>query len=128
MKLRFIPLCVFPLLLMLIRSSECQSGKVKPTKQQHQAAGFWRADPRQTGSLPWLAIYLGDSLGKMIVRWPTSIACQDEPAEMRGSIMEIGGHFPARFQLDGPKDATFAQGQVTLHMRKTKESTNFVCE
>ncbi len=128
MILRSVPMYVFVASLALTQNGECQLHRIKTTKQQHQAAGFWRANPRQTGAVPWLAIYVGESPEKMVVRWPTGIACEDEPAEMHGNVLEIGGHFPGVFQLDGPKHATLTQGQVTLQMRKTKESTNFVCE
>ncbi|HTS08173.1 MAG TPA: hypothetical protein VMP68_21560 [Candidatus Eisenbacteria bacterium] len=113
---------------LLPQIANCQTHKIKPTKQQRQAVGFWRVDPPQNGTVRWLVILVGDSPETMTVRWPTGIACQDDPAEIHGNKITIGGHFPAVLELNGSREATLTTGGSTLHLRKTKESTNFVCE
>jgi hypothetical protein len=127
-KFCLIAMSIFVPVVLLTAIADCQMRNVKHTKQQRQAAGFWRADPLKSGGVPWLVIPLGDSPETMIVRWPTGIACQDDPAEIHGNKITIGGHFPAVLELNGSNEATLTNGGSTLHLRKTKESTNFVCE
>ena len=105
----------------------------KYTKYQYRAAGFWRVveTPPQGVSVKWLVIGLGDSPSTMTVRWPTGLGCQNEEAEIRGeTISTVGGNLRAVIQIRGPKKATLSMGedQIVLHLRKTKEATNFVCE
>jgi len=126
--LRLMSLLIFLLISLLAQIANGRTWKVQHTKQQHQAVGFWRVDPPQIGTVRWLVILLGESPETMIVRWPTGIGCQDEPAEIHGSKITIGGHFPAVLELNGSKEAILTTGGSTLHLRKTKESTNFVCE
>ena len=80
-----IPMLALLPIALLTQSSDCQTHKVKHTRQQRQAVGFWRVDPPQNGSVRWLVIFLGDSPETMTVRWPTGIACQDDPAEIHGN-------------------------------------------
>jgi hypothetical protein len=103
----------------------------KPTKAQRKAAGFWRVqEPHQTGSVQWVAIYVGDSPGTMSARWPTGLGCQYEPAEMHGNkITTVRPNVPAVIELNGSKNATLTLGESTiLHLRKTSASTSFACE
>ena len=102
------------------------------TRQQRQAAGFWRVmEPPQGANVAWLVIGLGDSRDTMTVRWPTSLGCQTEGAEMHaGAIRFVGGHFPVVIYIHDSKTATLSMfdGQTILHMKKTKEATGFLCE
>lgn len=125
---RMISLSVSVLLSFFAESANCQAPKINYTKRQRQAAGFWRVESPQNASVRWLAIYLGDSPETMIVRWPTGVGCQSEPADIHGSIVKVGGHFPAVIELNGSKQARLIQGQVIVHLKKTNESTNFLCE
>ena len=108
--------------------------KLSPyTKNQHRAVGFWRVieTPPQGVSVKWLVIGLGDSQAEMKVTWPIGVGCQTEEAEILGNtITTVGGHLQAVIQIRGPKKATLSLdgGRAILHMRKTKEATNFGCE
>ena len=105
---------------------------VKYTKFQREAAGFWRVtEAPQGANVKWLVIGLGDSQNTMTIRWPTGLGCSTESAKMHAdTITVVGDHFPAVIQIRGPKTATLSMfgGQVILHIRKTKEATDFLCE
>lgn len=103
---------------------------VRPTKYQREAAGLWRVIETQHGAnVKWLAIYIGDSQDNMIVRWPTGLGCQNEQAKIRANTITIvGRNFPAAIQIRRGNTATLSLGQTILHMRKTKEKTDFLCE
>jgi hypothetical protein len=105
---------------------------VKYTKYQREAAGFWRVtESSGTAQIAWLAIYLGESRNTMAVRWPTGMGCQNESAEIKkGTITVVGRNFPAVIQIQGPKTAQVSMfgGQVVIHMKKTKEQTDFLCQ
>lgn len=127
-RLRLKIILIFLLPATLAAPAYCQQRHIKYTKQQRRAAGFWRVDPPQNGAVQWLAIYLGDSAETMIVRWPTGLGCQDEAAQIQGNRISIRDHFPAVIDLHGSDAAELAYEQMKLHLRKTRESTNFVCE
>jgi hypothetical protein len=60
------------------------------------------------------------------------MGCQTEPAEMQADKITVVDRFPAVIQIQGPRAATLSMfvfgGQTLLHMRKTKEATDFLCE
>jgi hypothetical protein len=88
-------------------------------------------EPPQGANVAWLVIGLGDSRDTMTVRWPTGLGCQTEGAQMHaGAITVVGGHFPAVIYIHDSKTATLSMfdGQTILHMKKTKEATDFLCE
>jgi hypothetical protein len=123
-----IMLCAVP---AFSQNAADQPQHVKYTNYQRKAAGFWRVtEPRAEAKVAWLAIYLGDSQDNMIVRWPTGLGCQNESAEINAGTITVGGNFPAVIQVHGPKSATLSMfgGQTVLHLRKTKEKTDFLCE
>ena len=108
-----------------------QPRHVKYSRYQQKAAGLWRVTGSPHGAkVEWLAIYLGDSRDNMVVRWPTGLGCQNEPAEIRANTITVDGNFPAVIQIHDSKSATLTTsgGQAILHLKKTKEQTNFLCE
>jgi len=122
-------LCAFP---AFPENAARHSEHVKYTKYQREAAGFWRVTGApQSANVKWLVIGLGDSPSTMTVRWPTGLGCSTESAEIHADrITVVGDHFPAVIQIQGPKSATLSMfsGQIILHIRKTKEATDFLCE
>lgn len=122
-------LCACP---VFTQSEADHSTQVNYTKYQLEAAGFWRVTELHTGgNVQWLVIGLGDSRNTMTVRWPTGLGCQIESADIRGgTITVVGDHFPAVIRISGRQTATLSMfgGRTVLHMKKTKEATEFVCE
>src|SRR5690348_15370108 len=102
------------------------------TKFQEQAAGFWRIiETRRDATPKWLVMGVGDSTDTMTLRWPTGTGCNSGEGRINGNgITVLGSNFPAVIQITGPKTATLIMfgGQIIVHMKKTKESTNFLCE
>jgi hypothetical protein len=103
------------------------------TKYQRRAAGFWRVieTPPPGVSVKWLVIGLGQSATRMTLRWPDGLGCQNEDAEILGdTITATDGGLRAAIQIRGPDEATLRIDgvQTILHLRKTKEATNFACE
>jgi hypothetical protein len=125
----FITQCVPP---AFSQNAARHSEHIKYTKFQRQAAGFWRVtEAPQGANVKWLVIGLADSPNTMTVRWPTGLGCSTESAEIHAdTITVVGDHFPAVIQIRGSKTATLSMfgGQITLHIRKTKEATDFLCE
>lgn len=125
----FLMLCASP---VLSQSDSGHPRRVKYTKYQRAAAGFWRVtETDQAAKMAWLVLYLGESPDTMSVRWPTGLGCQSELAEIKkGTITVVGGNLPAVIQIQGPRTAEVSMfgGQVVFHMKKTKERTDFLCE
>ena len=109
-----------------------QLHQVKHTKFQRRAAGFWRTtEVRNDATVKWIVLYFGDTQDTMILRRPTGLGCANEEGEIKNDkITVLGNNFPAVIQITGAKTAILSMfgGQNTVHLKKTKESTDFLCE
>jgi hypothetical protein len=97
-----------------------------------RAIGKWSVVDPEYGAFEWVAIRRGESKRDLTFVWPRGLGCQGVTATVRDGRIDfsVGPDDAGHIVLTERSTAslTFDDSQMTVKLKKTKESAYFVCE